>query len=293
MVDSLPRSINDMLSSAGFRDDCEAEKQNVTEVEAWCRNIPPGSQQMKDLVQQIDSRNHFPKELLPNSSAVIAESMASQSQSSSSRQKKPKHIPTPKIKSRLRRSSGAQARPSQPQATRASPAQPEPTARSKTFTQPIPGQAGNKGGSPPKGHGKTSGQKGKKGRESGTLAHGGKGKKRKAEEQEREDLPRQIEVLQRARVKDLLRATALDREKLERERLGQTKANNDAATAEEEEDEEEEEEFAEQDQFQEVCGANRACPNNNLPKMKKLIIIPGDVYTTPPLTSGKRDHHHP
>ena len=140
-------------------------------------------------------------------------------------------------------------------------------------------ESNNKGGYLPKGPGKASCQKGKKGRESGTLAHGGKGKKRKAEEQERQDLPRQLKVLQRRRVEDLLRAKARDREEreAERERLGQTKANNDPATAEEEE-EEEEEKIVEQDQFQEVCGANRACPNNNLPKTKKLIIIRGDIY---------------
>ena len=276
MVDSLPRIFNDLLSCAHFHRECEDGNVDMTELEAWLRKLQPDSQEIKDMVKHATLHNHFPKELRPKMSTIFAEAMASQSQSSSSRQEKPKHISRPKNKSCLRPSSGAQARPSQPQATRASPTQPEPTTRPKTLTQPIPRQAGNKGGYLPKGHGKASGQMGKKGRESGTLAHGGKGKKRKAEEQEHQDLPRQVEVLQRLRVEDLLRDKARDRveREAERERLGQTKANNDAAIAEQKEDEEEEEE----DQFQEVCGANRACPNNNLPQTKTLIIIRGDIY---------------
>ena len=104
MVDSLPRIFNGLLSCAHFHRECEEGNVDMTELEAWLRKLQPDSQEIKDLVKQATLYNHFPKELRHKMSTNNAEAMAT---------------------------SAAQARQTQPQATRASPAQPEPTTRPK------------------------------------------------------------------------------------------------------------------------------------------------------------------
>ena len=257
----LHQVIHDMLGSAEFLNLCRDQKMNLRQLRELLGTIPPDSEAMGNLVKAVMLHNHLQKQKLPRVSEVIDEVIdvsTSPSQSRSMSQPRPK-------------SCAHAGRPARPQASRASPAQPKPAARPKTFAQPIPtqaepaagpktfarpipGQAHKKCAHPPKGHGKTSCQKGKKEQESETHAQGGKGKKRKAEEQERaasgglaaDDIRRQMKALQR-RIDDALRERARDRE----------------------EGGAEEEEFAEQDHPQQVCGSNQACPKKNL--------LPGDI----------------
>ena len=270
----LHQVIHDMLGSAEFLNLCRDQKMNLRQVRELLGTIPPDSEAMGNLIKAVMLHKHLQKQKLPRVSEVIDEVIdvsTSPSQSRSMSQPRPK-------------SCAHAGRPARPQASRASPAQPKPAARPKTFAQPIPtqaepaagpktfarpipGQAHKKCAHPPKGHGKTSCQKGKKEQESETHAQGGKGKKRKAEEQERaasgglaaDDIRRQMKALQR-RIDDALRERARDRE----------------------EGGAEEEEFAEQDHPQQVCGSNQACPKKNLPKPPnhrppKVIRIPGDI----------------
>ena len=164
----LHQVIHDMLGSAECLNVCRDQKINIREVRELLGTIPPDSEAMGNLVKAVMLHNHLQKQKLPRVSDVIDEVIdvsTSPSLSRSMSQPRPK--------------SCAQAGPARPQASRASPAQPKPAVRPKTFAQPtpaqaesaarpktfarpIPGQAHKKCAHPPKGHGKTSGQKGKK-----------------------------------------------------------------------------------------------------------------------------------